>query len=421
MIDEPKKIIVNSSDGNSEENFSLNSDDPNLNEKPLLNEDAVDVEDPIRESNINKQSYIYEVSGKPEFIISGEVNIIKSVYFNVLVRQGKYIWQAITVLLMIYLQWSFWFAMAMSCLYCVVQISTCIYGLWANKELSATLLVTFKINLAKYCSLLLTFTSILLYMSHYISSYVVFLFMILNILVMSIRFFVAYMPRMYVEGQLLDVMEAIQVFVIYLKVLSFISFTWINTIYFYKVYVYFGAIMGCFAAFMLPLMKGIASFHPMNSEQRKPLEFGAWAFFHLFWKGISFWYLFFQILICLNSKNLQENLIINFSDLDPYFLPVMWFFLFCSIINVIYLNQQREIFMKVISGKLLILNSANKGVKRETFMAPIDMKIAHSGANYFKDIISNRNIPDFEFGNNSKVGGTYFIIFFILIVIVYNF
>ena len=108
-------------------------------------------------------------------------------------------------------------------------------------------------------------------------------------------------------------------------------------------------------------MLGMSSFHPVGSYDRKTLLMSSWVFFHVIWKALSFYFLYHNLLIFLNSNGLNFGNIIW--KTDKTLLPICYFFLIGAIINLFWFYDQKDLFTRIISLKLMII-SKNKGVKR---------------------------------------------------------
>ena len=217
------------------------------------------------------------------------------------------------------------------------------------------------------------------------------LVLILNIGLMINRFILASLPRTYVDGQFADLMEAVQFLFIGLKLMGLINFSWETITLIYAVFIYFIVYFGVICAFLFPIMLGMSFFHPAGSNDRKTLLLSSWVFFHVVWKGICLFYLFQNLLIFLNSDGLTLG--------EEIWEPDMTLVPFCillfagGIVNMIWFYDQKEIFARIISLKMMIVGK-NKGVKRVIAEVPFDLKIMKAGSNYFKELISTRKVPN---------------------------
>ena len=281
------------------------------------------------------------------------------------------------------------------------MFSTCFIGLRKNRDLASSLKLTFYINCFKYASLFTVFLSLWLNFSGFISNNVILVILIINTLVMSIRSFLATLPRTYIDGQIGDIMESIQFFLIALKYMKYIQLSWGSVITIYSYFVYFVAVFGVLSCFLLPIMLGMSTFHPRGSNDRMVLLFTSWIFFHISWKGLTFYYLFQNFKIFLLSKGLQPGNYLY--SPDPSFFPMCYLFLIGGLINFMWFYQQKGLFCRLIAIRLMVITKST-GVKREIIKVPFDMKIMRAGTNYFKKLISTRKIPEtFEIPDNGSI------------------
>jgi hypothetical protein len=224
----------------------------------------------------------------------------------------------------------------------------------------------------------------------YIYDFIVIIILLGHITVMGIRLFLSSLPRTYTDGQFGDFMEGIQFFLIALKYFHLINISWGWTLIIYSLFIQFVVGIGIFCSFLIPIMLGIARCFAPDSNDRKVFMFTSWIFFHISWKGLSFYYLFHNFKIFLYQNGLRPGT--QMFSPDPTMIPMMFFFFFGGIINFFWFYQQEELFNRLIAVKLMVI-SKNKGIKREIIEVPFDMKIVQAGTNYFKKLISTRKIP----------------------------
>jgi hypothetical protein len=169
------------------------------------------------------------------------------------------------------------------------------------------------------------------------------------------------------------------------------NISWGSTFFMYTLAVFLFNFTGIVGALFLPIMLGLSTVHPPNSNARKGVMFTAWIFFYVFWRGLTFYYLFQNLKIFVESDTLQPNK--HFFVTDRTIKPILAFHFIGGLINALWFCSFEELFKRIISLKLLII-AKTKGVKRETIEIPFDMKIMQAGTNYFKKLISTRKIPD---------------------------
>lgn len=315
--------------------------------------------------------------------------------------QSKFIAHPLLILTLLYFQLPIEKLLICYCLYCFTMIVFNSYWIKKNKELSSSLKLTFFINLIKYISLLTFFVFAWLYFVGVLHYSILLLVNIGLIISMAYRLPLAVLPRTYVDGQFADFMESIQFLIISLKIIGIINPSWEWGLCIYDLFVTFLTYLGIPCAFFFPIMIGISFIHPPQSNDRKTLQFSSWVFFHIFWKGICYYYLYENLIIFLNANGLSAGTTIFITD--QTLIPITIFYLVGGIINLVWFLQQRELFCRIISIKLMILNKS-KGVKREIIEVPFNMKIVQAGTNYFKNLISTKNIPKtFELPTDKKV------------------
>ena len=324
-------------------------------------------------------------------IVTGEINIVQSIYLNVWLRQFKYLLIPVTVLLMLEFKckWSVLFVCIT--VYLLFSVIFQLKGLISNLKLASSLHLTFYLEILKYLSLSVTFIFISLNAYHYIAYYWVLIILFTNLVVISIRLGMSQFPRTYIDNGFGDFIEAVQFIFIAFKYFDIWSVSWSNTLVFYKCFVYFIAVLGVGSAFLLPFIMGIASFQPEGGLQKMIFNFVTYVLFHVAFKAISFFYIFFAFVNFATSKGFVPGAVMDSDDLA--LKVALYFMLVCSILNLCLINQQQIYFKKIIAIKLLIISRA-KGVKREFVKVPFDMKIVHAGTNYFKKLVSTRKLPD---------------------------
>lgn len=330
------------------------------------------------------------MNNNPEVIISGEINIVHSLFANIWLRQFKYLLLPISLLILLELKstWSVFILCITT--YVTISIFFPLIALIKNRDLSSSLLLTFHLEIAKYCSISITFIMISLNAFHYIAYYWVIISLFANMAVVSVRLNLSSLPRTYIDSAFVDFLEAIQLIFIAMKYFDMWAVSWENTLAFYECFIYFIAFIGCMSAFFLPLMYGISSLHPEGSDQRKTFRFVCWIFFHVVFKSISMYYLFFNFLNYANENGLNPDSIIEHDDITLKL--ALYFMAFTSIINLYLMSCQESLLKKMISIKLLIIGKG-KGVKREFVKVPFDMKIIQAGTNYFKNLVSTKILP----------------------------
>lgn len=334
--------------------------------------------------------------------MSGEYNVVDSVFLALSANQLKFIFNPALLYLMVIYEMPLHKVFFCYILYCLFMGSVNIYCLISNRDLSSSLKMTFNINLSKYLSLSVTLLFIWLYYCGYIHYSILFCVLLANIGVMSFRLFLAALPRTYVDGQFGDFMEAVQFFLIALKVTGFIGFSWEWVLIFYSIFTYLITFIGFMGMFFMPIMLGMSTFHPPNSDERKTLLFSSWIFYHISWKGIWFYYLFQNFLLFVNKNGLKPGS--QLFETDPTLLPLLGIIFVGGIINFFWFYQQKHLLNRIIALKLMIIITT-KGVRREIIEVPFDMKIVKAGTNYFKKLISTRKIPKtFEIPDNVPKG-----------------
>lgn len=335
-------------------------------------------------------SYVFEVKKNPQIILSGEYNIVDSVFQGLAATQLKYILNPALLYLMVIYQLSINKLFVFYMLYCLFMAVLNFYFIGRNKELSISLKRTFYINMFKYLSLSVSMLFIWIYYCGYLHYSILFVILLGNICVMAFRLFLASLPRTYVDGQFGDLMESVQYLFIALKITGFITFSWEWVLIFYVIFTYLVTFTGFVGMFFLPIMLGMSTFHPPDSDDRKTLLFSSWIFYHISWKGIWFYYLYHNFLIFAKKNELQPGM--SFFVTDPTLLPL--FIIVCAggFINMYWFLQQKPLLSRIIALKLMIIITT-KGVRREIIEVPFDMKIVQAGTNYFKKLISDRKIP----------------------------
>lgn len=334
---------------------------------------------------------MFEVKKNPQIIWSGEYNIVDSVFHCLFVNQLKHVFHPALLYVMVSLQLPVNKVFFFYIFYCAAMGAANVIQLAKNKELSSSLLLTFHVNLLKYLSLGVSLFFIWLYYCQVLHYSILLCVLLGNIAVMLVRMVLATMPRTYVDGQFGDLMEGVQIFFIALKMLGFISFSWTWVLVFYTIFTYLFMLAGMMTTVFLPLMLGMSTFHPPDSEQRKTIRFSCWIFFHMSWKGLWFYYLFQNFFIFVSKDGLAPGTLLW--ETDPTLLPLCVAFCVGGVINFLWFHQQKHFLSRIIALKLMIIITS-KGVRREIIDVPFDMKIVKAGTNYFKKLLSTRKLPE---------------------------
>ena len=310
---------------------------------------------------------------------------------NMSINQTKYIFHPLAIIAMIYYKLPIENLFLFYSGYCILMIIIRFYSKIKNSILDRSFKLTFEINLMKYFSLLGIFVLTWLRFKGYIEDYILLIGLALNVGMMLNRIILASLPRTYIDGQYTDLIEAVQFLLIGLKLIGILKFSWDIIIVFYGCYVYFMIYFGILCAFLFPILFGMSNFHSVESDDYKTLQIGVWFFYHVIWKAISYYILYQNLLIFLNAEGLDSGIILY--ETDKTLLPACFFLFLGGLINMIWFYEQKDIFTRFISLKMMII-SKNRGVKRVNAQDPFDLKIMKAGSNYFKELISKKKIPN---------------------------
>lgn len=336
-------------------------------------------------------------------LMDTEMTIIHTLFLDVIFKQTKYICIPIILGCSIYWNYSVAHLLVLIFVYCLGILSFQIYNYFINQQLSETLLLTVKLNILKYLSLSISVFALVLYSFQKLSVYVVITIFILYFIVILAREIMSSTPRTYLQNTYIDMCESIQINILVLKYTQCIQWNWDECLELYYYYVWFLMVFGFLGTLLSPILFVISRMHPPNSNQRNSIEFISWAFYHGFFKSISFFYLYYNLLMYLKKHGLTPQSVIY--DIHSSFIPCLIFTFVGSILNIIYLYRQKDILKKVIASKLAVIQTG-KNIKRELVKIPFEMNIMKVGSNYFKKLVSQRKaLPDINLNDLDSAFG----------------
>lgn len=265
---------------------------------------------------------------------------------------------------------------------------------YSNRLLSPALLMTFVINMMKYGNLAVTLTSVFLYIYFdWIPILVPIAFLSTNILVAGFQIGLSSLPRTYVDGQVLDFFEGIQFLLLFIKLTQIWDISWYWTLFPYQCFIWFISFVGYISAFFFPLMYGIMTVTPEYVPQYFGIRMAVWVFSHVFYKSLAYYYLFYNFRLYLLTNKITSEAILTAPS--STLVPMLYFMLIGGLANMVWFFYQKKWIFKMISMKTMIVTNT-KGVKRDYLSAPLDMNIVQAGTNFFKMMLSRKNIPDPE-------------------------
>lgn len=244
-------------------------------------------------------------------------------------------------------------------------------------------------SIIKYYSIGFIFLLIWIYSFGYIHHKILTLFLIFNIIIQTIRITTGFTFSPLVDSQAFDLYESIQILFIALKVFKIINFHWEYTLFIYCISVYILAFLGMFCLVSIFILKRLVAIGREGSEQHKKFKLTFWAMYHQIWKGFSLFYIFQNFLKFLKNNNL--NLQMKFYSPDRTFIPICVFYMLGGIVNMIWFSKQKQ-YLKESTLKKENMFEDFKKIKIEIIKMPIDMRIIQTGANYFLQIFSDRDI-----------------------------
>lgn len=343
-------------------------------------------------NSLDNHSYIFEVKKGSDYIVSGEINVVSSIFNGLLFRQTKFICFPILLLTCLYLKLTLQVILLCFAVYCLVLCLVNLVNYVTNRLISPVLLLTFVINMTKYISLCVTLLSIWLFIEfEWMPFYVPLGVISLNIAAAGFRLGISTMPRTYLDGQLLDFMESIQILLLFVKLTNLWNLSWYWTLFPYQLFIWFLTFVGYISAFFFPFMFGIFSITPQNSPTYFSIKMSVWVFSHVLWKAPTYYYLFHNFRLFLMRVNIGKGTVL-FAPTKTL-VPMMIVLIVSGVYNIVAFFYQKKSFKKLISMKTMILTTT-KGVKREYMTSPLDMNIVQAGTNFFKLIMSTKNLPD---------------------------
>ena len=321
----------------------------------------------------------------------GEIEIVNVMVYVGFLRNFKYFFLPITLIILVKFNLPIKLLFLANFLYCCCFIKMYFSSLMKCKKVRKQFSVTFQINLIKYISLAITNLIIFIYTFDLISSNVLLIILIMNVISMAFRLISIFMPKIFVESQMYDFMDSIQLLMIALKQFNYIEISWELTLSIYIITVYGLAILGIICTIAFPISVRLACLQPLESDQRENQIITSWIMFHVAWLGLSFYYLFQNLINYIYKHGLDLSL--DFVQPKHSLIPICWFFFAGSIINLIWTNYNREFNTKNVK-RYMGLDLDSKGIQREIVKIPFDMRIFQTGKNFFVQLMSNQNIPN---------------------------
>ena len=280
------------------------------------------------------------------------------------------------------------FFICTSC-YSLLLIIILLFSIYKVKHDQSKFRMIFIMSIIKYFSISLLFLLIYMYSFGFVHHLVLIVVLFLNIIVQAIRITTGFTFSPLVDSQTFDFYESIQFLLVAFKGMHLMTFNWEYTLFIYLISSYILAFIGVFCLIVIFIIKRISYIGIPGSEQNKKMNLTIWAMYHQIWKGLSLFYIFQNFLRFLKKNGMNLNM--NFSAPDPTFIPICIFYMVGGIINIIWFNKQKP-YLKESTLRLENMFEDFKKIKIEIIKMPIDMRIIQTGANYFIQIFSDRDI-----------------------------
>lgn len=291
---------------------------------------------------------------KHELIFSREFNIVDSIFLCHTTSQSRHVLNPIFLMLMVLYELPIHYLFILCCVYSVLNIMVNAHCLHKNKQLSIALHRTFYANIIKHTSVLVLCVIFILHCLGYLYSFILIIVLLAYIISMSFRAFISRLPQTSVDLYIFDIFESIQFLLIGLKWVNIINFSWEATLFFYTFVVWGLVILGVGASFFLAIFWLTTISTPSSEPQIKTATlFHTWSIYYVTFRGISFYYLFRNIKIFLETDGLRHDS--NAFITDATLIPMCIFYCVGGMISLIVFIKLSPIFKRYLALKLMVV------------------------------------------------------------------